>query len=147
MLKLTIDASTAAKWQLADESEAEQARHMLYDYAAGRVAFVAPIIWHYEVANIMNKAVGTQRLTEEEGAMAFAALQALGIEFIPLPHPAEAYRLTRLYRRSVYDSLYLAVAQQHQMDLWTGDRRLYHAVRQRLPFVKWIGDYVSRTLP
>ncbi len=147
MLKLTIDASTAAKWQLADESEAEQARHMLYDYAAGRVAFVAPMIWHYEVANIMNKAVGTQRLTEEEGAMAFTALQALEIELIPLPPPGEAYRLTRMYRRSVYDSLYLAVAQQHQMELWTGDRRLYHAVRQRLPFVKWIGDYVSRTLP
>jgi predicted nucleic acid-binding protein len=141
MLKLTIDASTAAKWQLADEADAEQARQMLYDYAAGRVAFMAPMIWHYEVANIMNKAVGTQRLTEEEGALAFAALQALGMEFIPLPSPAEAYRLTRLYRRSVYDSLYLAVAQQYQVDLWTGDRRLYQAVRERLPFVKWIGDY------
>ena len=120
---------------------------MLRDYAAEKVAFVAPTIWHYEVANIVNKAVGTRRLTEEEGYMAFQALQALDIEFVPFPTPAEAYRLARMYRRSVYDSLYLATAQSHQIDLWTGDRRLYNAVRQSLPFVKWIGDYVSPEHP
>lgn len=143
MYKLAIDASTAAQWQLSGEPEAEQARHMLRDYAAEKVAFVAPTIWHYEVANIINKAVGTRRLTEEEGYMAFQALQALDIEFVPFPAPAEAYRLARTYRRSVYDSLYLAAAQRHQIDLWTGDRRLYNAVRQSLPFVKWLGDYPS----
>jgi predicted nucleic acid-binding protein len=141
--KLAIDASTAAQWQLSEEPEAERARHMLRDYAAEKVAFVAPTIWHYEVANIVNKAVGTRRLTEEEGYMAFQALQALDIEFVPFPAPDEAYRLARTYRRSVYDSLYLAVAQSKQIDLWTGDRRLYNAVRQSLTFIKWIGDYAS----
>src|SRR5215471_12839283 len=99
---------------------------MLRDYAAATVAFVAPAIWHYEVANIVNKAVGTRRLTEEEGSMAFQALQALDIEFVAFPTPAEAYKLARTYQRSVYDSLYLAAAQSHQIDLWTGDRRLYN---------------------
>jgi predicted nucleic acid-binding protein len=145
--KLAIDASTAAKWQLSEEPEAERARYMLRDYAAERVAFVAPTIWHYEVANIVNKAVGTRRLTEEEGYLAFQALQALDIAFVPFPTPAEAYRLARTYRRSVYDSLYLAVAQSNRLDLWTGDHRLYNAVRQSLPFVKWIGDYASPEHP
>jgi hypothetical protein len=78
---------------------------MLHDYAAEKIAFVAPTIWHYEVANIINKAVGTRRLTEEEGFMAFQTLQALAIEFVPFPTPAEAYRLARTYRRSVYNTL------------------------------------------
>ena len=147
MHKLAIDASTAAQWQLSEEPEAERARYMLRDYAAAQVAFVAPLIWHYEVANVVNKAVGTRRLTEGEGYLAFQALQALDIEFVNFPTPAEAYRLARLYRRSVYDSFYLAVAQSHQIDLWTGDRRLYNAVRQSLPFVKWIGDYASPERP
>ena len=147
MPKLAIDASTAAQWQLSEEPEAERARYMLCDYAAERVAFVAPLIWHYEVANVVNKAVGTRRLTEAEGYLAFQALQALDIEFVDFPTPAEAYRLARMYRRSVYDSFYLAVAQSHQIDLWTGDRRLYNAVRQSLPFVKWIGDYASPERP
>ncbi len=143
MHKLAIDASTAAQWQLSEEPEAERARHMLRDYAVGKVTFVAPAIWHYEVANIVNKAVGMRRLTEEEGSMAFQALEALDIEFVDFPTPAKAYRLARLYRHSVYDSLYLAVAQANQIDFWTGDRRLYNAVRQSLPFVRWIGDYIA----
>ena len=126
---------------LSEEPEAERVRHMRHDYAARKMAFVAPTLWHYEVANIINKAVDTRRLTEEQGA--FQTLQALNIEFVPFPAPAEAYRLARTYRRSVYDSLYLATAQNHQVDLWTGDRRLYNAVRQSPPFVKWIGDYTS----
>jgi hypothetical protein len=69
--RLAIDASTAAKWQLSDEPEAEQARLMLHDYVQEHVTFIVPSIWHYEVANVVNKAVSTERLTEEEGTMAF----------------------------------------------------------------------------
>ncbi len=64
MQKRAIDASTAAKWQLSEEPEAEQARGMLQDYAAEQVAFIAPKIWRYEIANVLNKVVSTRRLTE-----------------------------------------------------------------------------------
>jgi hypothetical protein len=74
------------------------------------------------------------------------ALQALDIEFVLFPAPVEAYRLARTHRRSVYDSLYLAVAQSQQIALWTGNRRLCNAVRPSLPFVEWIGDYASSPL-
>jgi predicted nucleic acid-binding protein len=141
--KLAIDASTAAKWQLSEEPEADRAREMLRDYAAEQVGFVAPKIWHYEIANIINKAVNTRRLTEGEGQQACEALQALDIEFLDWPVPAEAYRLARTYQRSVYDSCYLAAAQINGIELWTGDRELYNAVKNRLSFVKWIGDYPS----
>jgi predicted nucleic acid-binding protein len=134
--KLAIDASTAAKWQLSEEPEAQQARHMLRDYAAERIAFVAPAIWHYEIANVMNKAVSTQRLTEMEGQQAFDALQALDIEFVPWPSPAEAYQFARTYQRSVYDSPYLATAEANGLELWTGDRRLYNGVKNQLSFVR-----------
>jgi predicted nucleic acid-binding protein len=141
--KLVIDASIAAKWELSDEPESEKAIEMLIDYSNSEIDFAAPGIWHYEVANVLNKAVSTQRLTEVEGQNAFDALQALEIEFIQFPSPAEAYRFARRYRRSVYDSLYLASAEQLGVEFWTGDRKLYNAVRDRLPFVRWIGDYSS----
>lgn len=143
MSKLVIDASIAAKWELSGELEAEKAIEMLIDYSNGEIDFVAPGIWHYEVANVLNKAVSTQRLTEVEGQDAFDALQALEIEFIEFPSPAEAYGLARRYRRSVYDSLYLAAAEHLGVEFWTGDRKLYNAVKDRLPFVRWIGDYSS----
>lgn len=143
MQKLAIDASTAAKWQLSEEPEAHQARHMLRDYAAERIAFVAPEIWQYEIANVMTKAVSARRLTEVEGQQAFDALQALDIEFITWPSPAEAYQFARTYQRSVDDSLYLATAQTHGLELWTGDRRLYNGVKNQLSFVRWIGNYTA----
>ena len=89
MTSIVIDASTAAKWQLSAEPEADRARDMLRDYAAGNIAFVAPKVWHYEVANIFNKAIGTRRITEEEGREAFTLLQALAIEFLDWPSPAD----------------------------------------------------------
>jgi predicted nucleic acid-binding protein len=141
--KVVIDASIAIKWELSGESEAEKAIGLLIDYSNGRIDFAAPRIWQYEVANALNKAVSTQRLTEVEGQNAFDALQLIEIEVIEFPSPAEAYGLARRYRRSVYDSLYLAVAEHFGVEFWTGDRKLYNAVRDRLPFVRWIGDYSS----
>lgn len=112
MSKLFIDASIAAKWELSGEPEAEKAIEMLIHYSNGEIDFVAPGIWHYEVANVSNKAVSTQRLTEVEGQNAFDALQA-------------------------------AAAEQLGVEFWTGDRKLYSAVKDRLSFVSWIGDYSS----
>lgn len=147
MTSIVIDASTAAKWQLSAEPEADRARDMLQDYAAGKIAFVAPKVWHYEIANIFNKAIGTRRITEGEGREAFTLLQALGIEFFDWSSPADAYQLARTYRRSVYDSLYLAAAESRQLAFWTGDRKLYNGVKDRLAFVRWVGDYPPLVQP
>jgi predicted nucleic acid-binding protein len=139
--RIVIDASTAAKWQLSDETDSIPALDMLQDYIAGTIEFVAPRIWSYEIANVMNKAVSIGRLTETEGREAFEILHMLDIEFLDFPSPSDAYRLARTYQRSVYDSLYLTAAHTHNLDFWTGDRRLYNAVVERLSFVRWIGDY------
>jgi len=139
--RIVIDASTAAKWQLSDETDSVPALDMLQDYIAGTIEFVAPRIWSYEIANVMNKAVSIGRLTETEGREAFEILHLLDIEFLDFPSPSEAYRLARTYQRSVYDSLYLTAAYTQNLDFWTGDRRLYNAVKERLPCVRWIGDY------
>jgi predicted nucleic acid-binding protein len=44
-------------------------------------------------------------------------------------------------RPAAYDSHYLALAEMLGCELWTGDRRLYNAVKDELPWVKWLGDY------
>jgi predicted nucleic acid-binding protein len=45
----------------------------------------------------------------------------------------------RLYGRSVYDSSYLALAEQEGVDLITADERLLNSVQKDLPWVRWIG--------
>jgi len=143
MKKLIIDASIAAKWQLSNEPEAEKALNILIDYVNGKIAFVAPKVWQYEIANALNKAISIGRITELEGQIAFNNLLDLEIEFIDFPSPSEAYIFARKYQRSVYDSFYLAIAENLEIEFWTGDRKLYNAINDKLSYVKWISDYVS----
>ncbi len=46
----------------------------------------------------------------------------------------------RVYRLSVYDGSYLALADQLRIPFITSDRELYHAVTKHLKWVKWLGD-------
>jgi len=45
------------------------------------------------------------------------------------------------FDRSAYDAAYLALAEATDQPLFTGDSRMYNAVREHLDWVKWIGDY------
>ena len=45
------------------------------------------------------------------------------------------------HKLAAYDAAYLALAEDENCDLWTGDRAFYQAVRRETPRLKWIGDY------
>ena len=45
---------------------------------------------------------------------------------------------------AVYDAHYVALAQMLGCSLWTADRNLVNAVQEKLPFVRWIGEYAVR---
>jgi len=40
----------------------------------------------------------------------------------------------------VYDASYLSLAKKNNIGFVTGDKRLYNAVKDKLKWVKWIGD-------
>ncbi|MFH0943574.1 MAG: type II toxin-antitoxin system VapC family toxin [Planctomycetota bacterium] len=141
MPDLVIDASVAVKWVSPDEEAADRAVSMLADYQRGGVSFLAPLFWQYEVVNGVNKAVARGELAETEGREVVEALMALDVTIEPFPPPQDAYGLARKYGRSVYDSLYLDLAERRGCEFWTGDRKLYNAAKGRLPFVRWIGEY------
>ncbi|MCC7165263.1 MAG: hypothetical protein IT331_22375 [Anaerolineae bacterium] len=45
---------------------------------------------------------------------------------------------------TTYDTVFLALAQLLECDMWTADRKFYNATRLRASEVKWIGDYAAR---
>jgi predicted nucleic acid-binding protein len=52
----------------------------------------------------------------------------------------DALRLARrLGLRSTYDAHYLALADDLDCEFWTADERLYNAVRERFPLIRWLG--------
>ena len=69
-----------------------------------------------------------------------------------LRFPIQVLGPTELYRRSfelakahglatIYDALYVTLAEVVQAELWTDDRELLADIGSSAPWVRWIGDY------
>jgi predicted nucleic acid-binding protein len=138
---VVVDASVAIKWLNPSEPLADHARALYADYAQGYFSLLVPAFWEYEVANGINKAVARGDITEHEGQEGLALLLAVQAHKTPLPAPQQSYELARRYRRSIYDSWYLTLAETTGCVFWTADAKLYNAVHEQLPFVQWLGDY------
>lgn len=141
MPSLVVDASVAIKWFNPAEDLADRANLIRDDYVHGRIALVMPAFWDYEIVNGINKAVARRKLTAEEGRDAIRLILAVHAQRAALPSPHESYEMAQRYQRSVYDSWYLALAEQTACEFWTADRRLYNAVHEQWPFVRWLADY------
>ena len=139
-----VDASVALKWQFEDEEATEQALALLTDYVAGRIHLIAPSLFPYEVLSGIGIAIRRRRLDEGKGQRALKNILSFEVVLKDSDDVfEEALRLAERHNLSTYDCSYIALADQEDIPFFTGDRKLYNSVRQRLPRVKWIGDYQS----
>lgn len=94
-----------------------------------------------EVTSVLRESVYFGRIEAQEGEEAFAAFMKLGVRSVsPADLQPRAWALAKEHRRPrAYDAQYLALAAALGCELWTGDRRLVHALR--VPWLRWVGDY------
>jgi predicted nucleic acid-binding protein len=141
LTRYVLDASVAAKWFLAagDETLSGEADALLRLYAAGEIQFFVPDLFFAELGNVLWKA---ERLGRCDRATVEAALtEILNRDFPRFSSAAllpRAVALARAHGRTVYDSLYLALAIEIGANWVTADERLVNALRGRLPVV-WLG--------
>jgi predicted nucleic acid-binding protein len=136
--RFVVDASVAVKWFLP-EVHADAAQRLL----DGGFVLIVPDLLFPEVANVLWKRVGRGEITEEQAA---AVLQALGT--LPLqvsaswPRVLLALEITCRTQRTVYDSLYLALAVHESCPMVTADRKLYEAIRvgPLSPHAVWVEE-------
>jgi predicted nucleic acid-binding protein len=136
-----VDASVAGKWLLPGASEPlqQEAVNLLRQSVDGQVKLVVPDFFWIEVTNLLWKAIRTGRCTRPTAEMALSALRRHEIPTLPvLPLLDSALDKTLVYGRSVYDSIYLALALETGGKLVTADEKLVNAVGVRLP-VLWLG--------
>ena len=142
MSVIVVDGSVAAKWFLPPSGEplSAEARRLLSAYEDGRVRFMVPDLFWAECANILWKAVrqGRWTLRAAEDAMRLLKQQPFPTTSAP-DLLEEAFSIAATFDRSVYDSLYVALAVRLKADLVTADERLANALAAHLP-VKWLGS-------
>lgn len=139
---VVADASVAIKWVLA-ESLSENAHALLADFTRIRRRFIGPPHLYSEVTNALHQRTRRRDLSTSEADAALDAFLALNIQQVG---PADLYRdalaIARKHQQnSVYDTLYVALADVCEADLWTDDQGLLNSIGKVLPWVRWIGDY------
>ena len=138
---MIVDASVVLSAFFPDE-EQEHAQALIRDHVVGVLKLEAPALLLYEVANAVLLAKRRGRISNEQVEEILSSFDRLDIAMRPVGWQ-QMLPLALAFDRSAYDAAYLALAEAAGQPLITGDARLYHAVRERLAWVKWIGDYPS----
>jgi|HubBroStandDraft_2_1064218.scaffolds.fasta_scaffold91921_3 predicted nucleic acid-binding protein len=143
MSLVVVDASVATKWFLPETGEplAEQALAWLDKYDNKEVRFVVPDLFYVEIASAIWRAVRVGRISRAFGERAVMLLVEREIATVPsLELLDSAYQIATAHQRTVYDSLYVALAVQTKTQLITADERLANALAAHFP-VKWLGSF------
>jgi len=125
LTRFVVDASVVVKW-FVPEVHAGAARNLLRE----DFALSAPDLVRAEVGNVLWKKWRRDQLSSEvvEGVLRDLRSFTLEIETSE-PLMGAAWDVARLYDRSFYDGLYVALAERTGCPLVTADRRLYNSLQ------------------
>lgn len=125
MRRFVLDASVAVKWFLP-EADSEAAQQLLSrDYT-----LLAPDLIFSEVGNILWKRVLRGELTPEEAEIVLQTFGGIPIEIHDSwPLMLLALEIACQTRRTVYDSLYLALAWHQSAVFVTADAKLVNSLQ------------------
>ena len=138
MSSAVVDASVAVKWFVPERHASDAVRLLRAD-----LTLLSPDLIWIEVGNVLWKKWRAGELTA-------VAVQGILDDFRRFPleiWPAEgllasAWEIAQASGRTMYDSLYLALAVAAQTQMVTADRRLWNAI-QGTPLVRhclWVGN-------
>jgi predicted nucleic acid-binding protein len=138
MISLVVDASVAVKWFIP-ENLWQPAASLLDE----RFDLHAPDLLFPEVGSILWKKTQRGEITSSEALDILGALKRVPLDLHPTDARVEqALTLATEHGRSVYDSLYLALACRIDARMVTADQRLVSALQATAlrARVTWLGD-------
>ena len=139
-MKYVVDSSAAFKWVVA-ERDSDKAIQLREEYRNGDHELFAPDIFPAEIANALLVAERRGRINPGEFARLLADLLTTTprleatIPFFPV-----AVSIVTSFHVSIYDALYVALAQQEQCELVTDDIKLLNNLQKRYPFIRSVSS-------
>jgi predicted nucleic acid-binding protein len=86
---------------------------------------IAPELLLAEIANVINKKQMSGELSESESNQLLSDILSLPIRLFPhRPILPRAFELAQAHKVTVYDTLYIALAEEHGAVIYTSDRKL-----------------------
>jgi predicted nucleic acid-binding protein len=137
-----LDVSVAAKWFLppASETLVPEARELLKDYRDRKLRVMVPDLFWLEAGNVLWKAARRGLVSSSSAEEALQTLDGWNFPTLPSrPLLKQAFAIAATFNRTVYDSVYVALAVASSFPLITADERLANALAARAP-VRWLGS-------
>jgi len=128
-----VDASVAVRWVVEEEYSANAALLLDYD------TLFAPAHWRAEAANVLWAKVFRGDLGAADAEERMAVLNRAPImetataELVP-----RAFAISVAYAITIYDSLYIALAEQRRILMVTADERLVRRLSGNSDLAKWM---------
>ena len=139
---VVVDTSLVFKW-LMEEEDSDRALALVNRWNHEGVQIAAPHLMLAETSNALHRAVVKKALSVFEAAALFEQLAARSLDFYhsnPL-YPRALALASELGQGAVYDSVYLALAESLDCELWTADIRFSRAARTHYPRVRLLSDF------
>ena len=136
-MRYVVDCSVAVKWEIT-EPLSDKARRLRDAFRLGVHQLLAPDLFPTEVANALLVAERRGRILPGQSAVFLADV----LTTCPAIHPCLPHLLSQAHaiaaastNTSVYDALYVSLAQREGCELVTADDRLVRNLQPRFPFI------------
>ncbi|MCI0438957.1 MAG: type II toxin-antitoxin system VapC family toxin [Chloroflexi bacterium] len=141
---IVVDASVVIKLYLDEEYSDMAAALITASVLSGQTIF-APFHLPSEVCNALYNQQRRRSINAQEADEALERFLQLPVTLVS---SQELYRRAIRYARenslpTIYDSLYLVLAQEVNAEFWTADQRLLNSIRPHPPWIRWIGDFTN----
>jgi predicted nucleic acid-binding protein len=140
--EIVVDASVAVKWVVEEEHSAEAIRLLSSD------GLHAPAHWRAEAVNVLWAKVFRGDLTAVDAEERMLVLNRAPIVDAPIaPLMPRAFAIAVAHSVTIYDSLYVALAEQREVEFVSADMRLIRRLSGDSGLAKrmvWVRSLSSR---
>lgn len=140
---VVIDSNLAV-WTVLPSVAQEDVVDLFVTWHKQGKRIVAPDLWLSESTSVIRRLVFHKIISPAQGKTAIDDLFSLGVETTPLDKVLcqRAFEWAERFRQAkIYDSLYVALAEQLGAELWTADKRLVNRAAQiGVTWIHWVGE-------
>ncbi len=141
---ICVDASVAAKW-LLEEEDSDRADALYEACVQAGEPLVAPPLLPIDLTNLLRRQMVRDHISVIQATQLLDRFFSFPVSVInPDTLHRKALALAAAYDLpAAYDAHYLAFSQLLGCTFWTNDRKLVNTLGNRLPFVRWLGDFAG----